>query len=79
MRHEHYLSSTYVRLLIQANQQFKSLIADEIQLPFDTLLREPFIDGTIIDQIIELFYQHGLDSWVLRHNKQLGVMGIASQ
>ena len=73
MKQHHYLSSTYIKLLIQANKQLEPLIISVVNMPLDKLINESFIDGAMIESLINLFHQHGLDSWVLRHNKQLGV------
>lgn len=69
----HYISSTYVKLLIQANRHLIPSLERTFDTPLSTLLNAPFIDADDIERLIQLLHKHGLDSWVLRHGKQLGV------
>lgn len=73
MSKSHYLSSTYIKLLVQANQGLAASIEGALGKSLPTLLNKPFIDGQIVEELIKLFHQFGLDSWVLRHSKQLGI------
>lgn len=73
MSESHYLSSTYIKLLIQANQELAEPIEGVLEESLPTLLKKPFINGQTVEEIIKLFHHFGLDSWVLRHSKQLGI------
>jgi len=73
MNEVHYLSSTYIKLLVQANQELVAPIEGALGKPLLTFLSKPFIDGHVVEELINLFHHLGLDSWVLRHSKQLGI------
>ena len=73
MMPNHYISSTYLKILVQAN---KSLVTSlEIALGFSIteLLRDSWVSGEDVNRIFLLFQQYGLDSWILRYGKQFGV------
>jgi len=57
----HYISSTYVRLLIQANRHLTPSLEQALGTPLATLLKNQFIDDQDIESLIGLFHQHGLD------------------
>ena len=73
MNETHYLSSTYIKLLVQANQNLVNSIERVLDKPLSTLLDKPFVNGHVVDELINLFHHFGLDSWVLRNSKQLGI------
>lgn len=73
MNETHYLSSTYIKLLVQANKKLVNSIEEVLEKPLPTLLNKPFVNGHVVEELITLFHHFGLDSWVLRNNKQLGI------
>lgn len=74
MKQAHYLASTYLKILVRANQSLTSTLEIALGFSITELLSKDFIEGDDIDHIFMLFDKYGLDSWALRYGNQLGVV-----
>jgi len=70
----HYLSSTYLKILVQANESLITSLEIALGFSITDLLSNKMIDGEEVDRIFEIFHQYGLDSWILRYGKQVGIV-----
>jgi len=73
MTSPHYLSSTYLKILVQANESLVTSLEVALGFPITELLSNKLITGDDVDSIFSLFHKYGLDSWVLRYGNQLGI------
>jgi len=68
-----YLSSTYLKILVQANESLVTSLEVALDFSITELLNKKLIDGEDIDHIFMLFHKYGLDSWILRYGNQFGI------
>ena len=68
-----YLSSTYFKLFMQANQHLISATEQDLEIPLSSMMDKPFVNGEVVEKLFELFHHNGIDCWALHHGKQLGV------
>lgn len=73
MNSAHYLSSTYLKILVQANQSLINTLEIALGYAITDLLKKRFIGGRDVDHIFHLFHSHGLDSWILRYGNHVGI------
>ena len=73
MTESHYLSSTYIKLLIQAHQAYIEDIEERLGQPLMPLIQKPFVEGDLVERMFTFFQRQGLDSWVVNNNQQLGI------
>lgn len=73
MENVHYLSSTYLKILVQANRSLINTLEIALGFSITELLSNDLIEGHDVDHIFMLFDKYGLDSWILRYGNQFGI------
>ena len=68
-----YLSNTYLKILVQANESLVTSLEVALDFSITELLSNTLINGDDIDHIFMLFHKYGLDSWILRYGNQFGI------
>ena len=73
MQSVHYLSTTYIKVLLRANQSLEAPLSQALGQNVYELLKQDYIYGEKIDRMFGIFTDIGLESWVLQFGEQLNI------
>lgn len=73
MKNHYQVSSTYIRLMLQADTETAGLIRQELGPKLDEALDLDYLPGELINQMFETFEVFGLDSWAIKYAPQLSI------
>ena len=73
MQKANYMSSTYLRVILQGNQDLAKALMASPDLEIIKALEQDFISAEKIEQAFAIMAQQGVESWLLSYGQSVGV------